>query len=676
MTKKLYLLISTVCLSVAGVYLLCIFFTYPAAAQSESPVSVEVKTTNGQGFVIPDTYAEFDITIKNNTDQVISNVIVKNELDAGELEPIVVGSRVFSGTQQYQLTPERETSSLGKVNLIWLLEQLQPGQSLIIRYDAQVISQAGVRIIASAGVMSENNRTEAILLLPTPEIEISQTILGNQSIGSNGLIRFRLTLTNTSAITIPDVKVRHDLTGNTLLPIFTQITPARGSSLQPNNFEDFLIWNIGDIGPRDKWQITYDAIIEPFFEEGNEAVYSWATALFAETYLGQTERAQLPPGQALLELTREPVMKVDDIGTAIREEIRPGDTVQFTIHYANKGNLQAEQVVLLDHFDEVLFEEIHPGDITGSGYVDGARIRWDLSTLPAGESGTVSYTLTLKEDLSTYAPENEGNITAANLAQLLLGGQSMVNLSDQFTMRTPNLSLHISVNDLRVRHGESYRVTIEIFNTGSIRAENVQVIAAYDPTIGMVPSLPAGTVEEDGYIIWKNQMIPANDSMVYEYTFTVEKNTEMDSVRHEAKILLEGSERTLEEGSVRVAILPALRSNQIEDQTIFGILISLLIIGTLLVVGYQSQKLTQKKDLKAEQYQFYRDIIEILSVILIVTAVLLLGFTGDLGDSQALTVLSGIAGYVLGRRAAGVEHSPPTPVPSQQPSTSASEPEI
>jgi cytochrome c biogenesis factor len=81
--------------------------------------------------------------------------------------------------------------------------------------------------------------------------------------------------------------------------------------------------------------------------------------------------------------------------------------------------------------------------------------------------------------------------------------------------------------------------------------------------------------------------------------------------------------------------------------TVIALLMALLIIGSLLALSWQARNL----QMEGVTEQGSRDIIEMFTILVIVGAVLILAMVSSFDPQAAITVLSGIAGYVLGRRA-------------------------
>ena len=74
-------------------------------------------------------------------------------------------------------------------------------------------------------------------------------------------------------------------------------------------------------------------------------------------------------------------------------------------------------------------------------------------------------------------------------------------------------------------------------------------------------------------------------------------------------------------------------------------LVGILMFGSFFVLSHRAKELaTQENGVNA-----VREVVELFTIFIIVAAVLILAMVEDLGANTAVSVLSGIAGYVLGR---------------------------
>ena len=76
---------------------------------------------------------------------------------------------------------------------------------------------------------------------------------------------------------------------------------------------------------------------------------------------------------------------------------QPGGTITYTLTYRNNGDADATGVVITDDFDE---RYISIKDKGGGTVIDNpGEIMWKIGTVPAGGSGSVSYTVTVNSDI-------------------------------------------------------------------------------------------------------------------------------------------------------------------------------------------------------------------------------------------------------------------------------------
>jgi hypothetical protein len=84
------------------------------------------------------------------------------------------------------------------------------------------------------------------------------------------------------------------------------------------------------------------------------------------------------------------VTRFDDSGD---KSPAPGETILLTITYENTGSSTITGGLLIDNFDELLLGT--PTNISHGGVVDGNLVRWELGDLAPGETGVVSYEVTI-----------------------------------------------------------------------------------------------------------------------------------------------------------------------------------------------------------------------------------------------------------------------------------------
>ncbi len=92
--------------------------------------------------------------------------------------------------------------------------------------------------------------------------------------------------------------------------------------------------------------------------------------------------------------------------------VQPGDTVTYTLTYANAGPATAHHVVITDTLPEVLQDPT----VASTGAVItprvGSRLAWDVADLAAGEGGVITITAVVSPTAATVTIANTATITA------------------------------------------------------------------------------------------------------------------------------------------------------------------------------------------------------------------------------------------------------------------------
>ncbi|MFK8114585.1 MAG: CARDB domain-containing protein, partial [Rubripirellula sp.] len=111
----------------------------------------------------------------------------------------------------------------------------------------------------------------------------------------------------------------------------------------------------------------------------------------------------------------------------------PGDTLFYTLQYENTGSTTITGGFLMDDFDETLLGT--PTNISDGGMVDGNVIRWDVGDIAPGESGFVTYEVTINSGaelppgsayLLNTAILNADQSVAANTNELVISNNAPV----------------------------------------------------------------------------------------------------------------------------------------------------------------------------------------------------------------------------------------------------------
>ena len=104
--------------------------------------------------------------------------------------------------------------------------------------------------------------------------------------------------------------------------------------------------------------------------------------------------------QISIQKSVELLIDLDDDGN-----YSPNDTLHYTLDYQNFGSIDLTGAVIVDDFDEQLLEM--PTQISNAGVVTDGKITWDLGSLSAGASGSVTYQIKIldREELPAQRSE-------------------------------------------------------------------------------------------------------------------------------------------------------------------------------------------------------------------------------------------------------------------------------
>ena len=670
-----------------GFIFLCLLLISPTAtgkvwsapSLQSSDITVDIRIFEGEHVVAPGGTVGVEIEGKNTSRSAIDGITVKVEYDAGTVR--------ISGVQANDGRGWVDSSPLGENGeLVWEGVSLSPNQSWRGRYTATMAQPAQIDRLsqgedsslgktsatrASISINgSEVGRKSLDLRIPVP-LDTLQVSKGNETgagIGPDGDVRLTLELKNKSSdLTFTNLSVVESFKAEFSPPIVRSVEIVDSSLVQGNPQHEIvdgqIFWRVDKIEPGGEWFVTYVAEINPNFVAGNREISNTAVLLIqsdaGEIPAAQADELSIPVSLPQLTLSRE-IITENESG-----EFRPGDSITYRLTYTIQGTGQASQVVIIETVDLQVFEE--DLEINNDGQRSGNSIAWQLGDVPVGAVGEVSYKAQIKSDLYAIGTGSTENHSVSNRAILRAAGIADTSEANPQTVviRAPVLRLvALKAEDLNggeILPGDNIRVTIDISNNGAVAASSVGLSALYDEGVAIIKDISDGGISSDGQVDWTIDELPASGSKRVSYDLQINAEPEQTSEsKIEAVVSLAGtdvarSSRTL---TIQPRPLPTATpdpsANQIEasvfEQKNFewmAILIGGLAVSALLVVSYQAWSLKEKHHFDTH----FRDIVEMFTIIIIVVAVLILAMVSEIGSTPAVGVLSGIAGYVLGRGA-------------------------
>ena len=124
----------------------------------------------------------------------------------------------------------------------------------------------------------------------------------------------------------------------------------------------------------------------------------------------------------------------------------PGDTLAYTISFANLADIPVNTGVILDDFDEALLQT--PFNISDAGTVADGTITWDLGTIAAGATGSVTYEVVINPPaefpggmttvVNTAIFDTDQTAPVAATTQIVVVGDSIAPTTDAIVTPEPN----------------------------------------------------------------------------------------------------------------------------------------------------------------------------------------------------------------------------------------------
>jgi uncharacterized repeat protein (TIGR01451 family) len=115
--------------------------------------------------------------------------------------------------------------------------------------------------------------------------------------------------------------------------------------------------------------------------------------------------------------------------------IDPGDKILYTITFLNKGPIDATDLVIRDKLPVQYFEVIKKEDITKEGSYNGEFIEWSVDKLTSESANSVSYSVTIKDQLTSGITEISNPVT------VLAEGIVLTEARSVFTVNVPTSTL-------------------------------------------------------------------------------------------------------------------------------------------------------------------------------------------------------------------------------------------
>jgi uncharacterized repeat protein (TIGR01451 family) len=184
-----------------------------------------------------------------------------------------------------------------------------------------------------------------------------------------------------------------------------------------------------------------------------------------------------------------------------------GNIITYTIEYGNSGNMNATNVVISD---PVPANTTYVADSASNGGIfDGSKVIWNLETLTAGTSGTLTFQVTTDSGL------NNNSIISNTV--FMDSDQGKTSDDEQTLVVRPVIEINKEVNKDEARPGEELIYKINYRNIGGVAEHNAVITDVISSNLTDIQPQDGGVLAGNT-ISWTIGDIPA-DATWYTVSF-------------------------------------------------------------------------------------------------------------------------------------------------------------
>jgi len=312
-----------------------------------------------------------------------------------------------------------------------------------------------------------------------------------------GTITYTLTYNNTGGANATTTVITDKVPAN------TTFVSATGGGTESGGT---VIWNIGNLAK------TTGTGTVSFTVRTTTTNLAEGTAITNDTYSIASAEITTPVAGAVKVATTVKSPKLTVSKTA-NVAVKAGDDLTYTISYSNAGKKAATNVVITDTVPAgTTFKSATDGGFNNSGIVT-----WNIANLPAGASGTVSFTVTVPVGTAngTEIKNSLYQIVCTEITTPVQGA-AMISL----VQSQPRLILTKTAAPSPVEAGKTLTYTLTYTNKGNVKATGVKITDAVPANTTFASATGGGTLS-GGVVTWNIGDLDINASGSVTFTVTV-----------------------------------------------------------------------------------------------------------------------------------------------------------
>lgn len=375
----------------------------------------------------------------------------------------------------------------------WMLGDLAPGASgsvtvtVLVKKPLPNNSYIFNTVVISDDADVTDEATDIVRVHAVPILSLDKTATPAGTVEPGDTIEYKLCFANTGNGNATDVVLTD------VIPTYTTYVAASANPAATYDAASrTLTWSLGTLAPDvsacGTFRVTVDLTIPGVTDEPQ----AWTVdniAHLASTELPTLTDTTSNPLNAFVKPTL--VKTADPAG-----EVLPGDTIKYSLCYANEGNANLTGVVITDNIP-VNTTYVSGSAIPAATYNEAAQtLTWNLGLLGPGASGCVTFEVTVNMIIVGLTGQATVPLSFAEWNAMTIDNNAVLE-SDQVPdvpasvsnplNATVDLGIYKSVNKsevfVAVGHQETLVYTVTVINNGTATATNVVVTDEVNPRL-------------------------------------------------------------------------------------------------------------------------------------------------------------------------------------------------
>lgn len=369
----------------------------------ENPVPEKTETTNASE-VTEGTELTYQIAFKNTAGDNGTAAVV-DELTKGQEYVAGSTSITVNGGEASATEPTVEGTAADGQKLTWKLSGLAADAQVVLTFDVTITRDAGATVDNTATVNGHKTNvvttpypsesTKDVSYADEPEVSINGQMVG---VGDELLYTIDWAAEADGELTVTDT-------------IPTGTTYVSGSADNSGSYDEksnMITWNLGQHSEGDKGTVTFKVTVnDNAVQNDGNAIRNRAEILIGtDNPSYTTDVTNYVPEKSVID---------NDPST---DGTQVGDTLTYTIQYANAGD-EPVDMVITDTLDEGLTYVPYSAGENAEYDADTRTITWTLNDVPANTmDGQVSFQAVVNEKAEGQTIENEAQITVGDNPQI------------------------------------------------------------------------------------------------------------------------------------------------------------------------------------------------------------------------------------------------------------------